>query len=67
MGYEEYEGEKYTALLCNQFDEIIRTKDGIGSEVGSITTYLDGEHFTGDTIKISSTVPSWVQESAFFN
>jgi len=66
-GYLEYDDGVYTVLVCNKFDELIQTNAGKEFATGQVTTYIDGDYSSGDTIKMCSNVPTWVEENTFLD
>ena len=58
MGFNEFEDDEYTVVACNQFQDLTRTKDGIGRESCTITTY-DSDHPIKSELTVKGTLPSW--------
>ena len=58
LGFNEFEDDEYTVVACNQFQDLIRTKDGIGRESCTITTY-DSDHPIQSELTVKGTLPSW--------
>ena len=58
--FNEFEDADYTVVACNQFADLIRTKDGIGRESCTITTY-DSDHPVQSELTVKGTLPSWFE------
>ena len=58
--FNEFEDADYTVVACNQFADLIPTKDGIGRESCTITTY-DSDHPIQSELTVKGTLPSWFE------